>query len=313
MSNKLIKTLARQNMELNQMYYINNLEKLGLEDQLKDIYNPIINSQTKISDKIENLIKKIEESKTEEQTRGEVSKTALGEISELLKTFPDLLNKLRGEDPRPLTNEENVIVGELIDLSDDEIQELIMPPEEFIDKPEEIIAPPKEFEDKTKKKRSRKRMSNETPEIAEMIDALENNKEDKIKDINDDNDKFDKLAKFIADNAPVKITNTSKYRDYNKKLPGIVERAYMIRNEKEKVGTGNNLISFLPSSTKDLISEMNRLMGSYTAGNKNAFNEISAITDILRRRGKLSLKDAKKIFSYFKPNLNGKKSANSNN
>ena len=40
--------------------------------------------------------------------------------------------------------------------------------------------------------------------------------------------------------------------------------------------------------------------GSYKAGNKNTFNEISAIMDELRRQGKISIKDIKGIFKLMK-------------
>lgn len=67
------------------------------------------------------------------------------------------------------------------------------------------------------------------------------------------------------------------------------------KRKAEKIGTG---IKFLPSDTKDLVSEMNRLLGSYIAGNKNTFNEISAISDLLRKRGLISPNMNKKIFKY---------------
>ena len=60
--------------------------------------------------------------------------------------------------------------------------------------------------------------------------------------------------------------------------------------------TGSGLIRYLPSSTNDLVSQMNRLLGSYKAGNKNAFNEISAISDVLRRRGLLTSQMTKQLY-----------------
>lgn len=60
-------------------------------------------------------------------------------------------------------------------------------------------------------------------------------------------------------------------------------------------GTG---VKFLTSNVKVLINELNRLLGSFTAGNNNVFNEISAITDELRRKGVLNIDHAKKIYRF---------------
>jgi len=51
----------------------------------------------------------------------------------------------------------------------------------------------------------------------------------------------------------------------------------------------------LTSNVEMLTNELNRLLGSFTAGNNNIFNQISAITDELRRRGVLNIDHAKKF------------------
>jgi len=68
-----------------------------------------------------------------------------------------------------------------------------------------------------------------------------------------------------------------------------------IKSLDAKSGTGAG-VKFLTSNVKLLTNELNRLLGSFTAGNNNVFNDISAITDELRRKGVLNI-DHAKIFT----------------
>jgi len=60
-------------------------------------------------------------------------------------------------------------------------------------------------------------------------------------------------------------------------------------------GTG---VKFLTSDVSVLVNELNRLLGSFVAGNNNIFNEIAAITDELRRKGLLNINHVKKIYRF---------------
>ena len=60
-----------------------------------------------------------------------------------------------------------------------------------------------------------------------------------------------------------------------------------------KKGTG---VKFLPSGKEELLRELFRLMGSYKSGNKNVYNELNAVVDQLRRNGKLSIEQPKRIY-----------------
>ena len=62
-----------------------------------------------------------------------------------------------------------------------------------------------------------------------------------------------------------------------------------VRKVKEASTKKETGIKFLPSDTSDLQQELVRLIGSYKSGSNNTFNEISSITDILRRKGILSV------------------------
>ena len=60
-------------------------------------------------------------------------------------------------------------------------------------------------------------------------------------------------------------------------------------------GTG---VKFLTSNVKVLVNELNRLLGSFKAGNNGVFNEIAAITDELRRKGVLNINHVKSIYKF---------------
>ena len=60
-------------------------------------------------------------------------------------------------------------------------------------------------------------------------------------------------------------------------------------------GTG---VKFLTSNAKVLVNELNRLLGSFKAGNNGVFNEIAAITDELRRKGVLNINHVKNIYKF---------------
>ena len=66
-----------------------------------------------------------------------------------------------------------------------------------------------------------------------------------------------------------------------------------IKSLDAQSGTGGG-VKFLTSNVEVLTNELNRQLGSFTAGNNNVFNEISAIIDELRRKGVLNIDHAKK-------------------
>jgi len=59
------------------------------------------------------------------------------------------------------------------------------------------------------------------------------------------------------------------------------------------LGTG---VKFLSSDPKVLMNKLQILLAENKAGNNNVFNEISAISDELRRSGVLSLKQLKSLY-----------------
>ena len=67
-----------------------------------------------------------------------------------------------------------------------------------------------------------------------------------------------------------------------------------IKSLDAKSGTGAS-VKFLTSNVEVLTNELNRLLGSFTAGNNNVFNEISAITDELRRKRVLNIVHEKRF------------------
>jgi hypothetical protein len=85
-------------------------------------------------------------------------------------------------------------------------------------------------------------------------------------------------------------------KKYEKRMH--MEGKYLYKPEEE-FPTGKG-IKFLPSNYKELKNKSLLAFGSYKAGNKNTFNEISAVMDELRRQGKISIKDIKGIFELMK-------------
>ena len=57
-------------------------------------------------------------------------------------------------------------------------------------------------------------------------------------------------------------------------------------------------VKFLTSNVKVLVNDLNRLLGSFKAGNNGTFNEIAAITDELRRKGVLNINHVKSIYKF---------------
>jgi len=61
-------------------------------------------------------------------------------------------------------------------------------------------------------------------------------------------------------------------------------------------GSEIKLVRFLSSDPKVLMNRLKILLAEKSAGNNNVFNEISAISDELRRSGALSMKQLKNLY-----------------
>ena len=55
------------------------------------------------------------------------------------------------------------------------------------------------------------------------------------------------------------------------------------------------LLSY-PSDDESLWAELHRLIGSYESGNTGVLNELSAVVDVMRRKGLISIDQSKKLY-----------------
>jgi len=68
---------------------------------------------------------------------------------------------------------------------------------------------------------------------------------------------------------------------------------------KAYTGKGIKSVKFLSSDPKVLMNKLKILLAEKKAGNNNVFNEISAISDELRRSGVFSLRQLKSLYNKF--------------
>ena len=73
------------------------------------------------------------------------------------------------------------------------------------------------------------------------------------------------------------------------------KRSATLFKSLDRTGTD---VKFLTGDLNVLLNELNRLLGSFVAGNNNILNEIAAITDELRRKGVLNIDHVKKIYRF---------------
>ena len=91
-----------------------------------------------------------------------------------------------------------------------------------------------------------------------------------------------------------------KNPDKIQKAKGMVDPWYIDADENDPqdkyIFDGIKNTNFISSDPKVLINKLNILLAEKQAGNNNVFNEISAISDELRRNGILSLKQLKSLY-----------------
>jgi hypothetical protein len=124
-TNAQLKTLAEQNTIINNVYYNNRLQKLGLQENLGELYKPLLTSsknlEHRIDDSSKNIIDKIEP----QQPQKLKVIDRLDEIKTLLENFPNVIAHLRGDKTRPLS-ETDEATNEIIDkLDEEEMRDLL--------------------------------------------------------------------------------------------------------------------------------------------------------------------------------------------
>jgi hypothetical protein len=117
-TNAQLKTLAEQNTIINNVYYNDRLQKLGLQENLGEVYKPLLTSSKNLEDRIDDSSKNIID-KIEQQPQKLKVIDRLDEIKTLLENFPNVIAHLTGDKTKPLS-ETNKATNEIIDKLDEE-------------------------------------------------------------------------------------------------------------------------------------------------------------------------------------------------
>ena len=325
-----LRPLIAADKELSSLFMAERLRKIGLQQHLREMYKPITEETKTIASKIEEgtkqaaqqaevLTQNIQEGNVHAAEAARIaaqeaeraverarvlqeikSQPKIMEMITLLKNYPNVVKALVEEEDVELTNKDLEIIKLINKLPDEKLvmlsnyykqeHELRSYKESPID--EDIITDASQvFLDLQQARGNR----NKTDEILRtMTDA-----------------DLDDLKQEIAKMDFKKLYKNKTLSTINLIKPHFVSDIYAIRRgmEREKrlsiakpkaaepKGEG---IKFLPSNYKELKNKLLLAFGSYKAGNKNTFNEISAIMDELRRQGKISIKDIKGIFKLMK-------------
>ena len=108
------------------------------------------------------------------------------------------------------------------------------------------------------------------------------------------------LLKYVEYNPNTNLSSRPwvRIRAYDTKLYNEIKSKRDHAKDTDRTGSGFNKVEFLPDDSRDLEKELARLLGSYSSGNDSVevFNEINAVVDELRRKGRLSIEDSKRIY-----------------
>jgi len=70
-----------------------------------------------------------------------------------------------------------------------------------------------------------------------------------------------------------------------------------LKEQQPTSGTGFKSVQLLSSDPKVLMNKLKIFLAEKKAGNNNVFNEISAISDELRRSGALTMRQLKNLYN----------------
>ena len=318
-----LRPLIAADKELSSLFMAERLRKIGLQQHLREMYKPITEETKTIASKIEEgtkqaaqqaevLTQNIQEGNVHAAEAAEraaeharvlqeiKSQPKIMEMITLLKNYPNVVKALVEEEDVELSNKDLEIIKLINKLPDEKLvmlsnyykqeHELRSYKESPID--EDIITDASQVFLDLQQARGNRTKTDEI--LRTMTDA-------DLEDLKQEIAKMD--FKKLYKNRTLSTINLIK--------PHFVSDIYAIRRgmEREKrlsiakpkaaepKGEG---IKFLPSNYKELKNKLLLAFGSYKAGNKNTFNEISAIMDELRRQGKISINDIKGIFKLMK-------------
>lgn len=261
------------------------LENQGMQAELLKTYKPLLESEAKTRELMTDLSEKSRELKIDdlkeiqEKTAAILEKIHatpnLGELINLIDKYPNIQRAILGEHVELNALEEGII-NEISTLSQNQ-QDIIIEYSrlklEGVEETEEI--------DKSK--------SEEMFNGEEIYDLFETEKNVEMNDRDKEN-----LRNYLIGNSAISLNKNRKViKNIMSSLgPDFIDN---IKKRRAKMGSG---IEFLPSDSQTLMNKLNILIGSYTVGNTDVFNEIGAITDELRRQGVLSISKIKSIYKH---------------
>lgn len=264
----------------------------GLERDLTQIYKPLTESQSKnTSDVITHLSNLSNESNKK-----------LIDFKDTFQNFPDLIASI-DQVKSLLDIKSTEIINKLQAKNpevDAEIAELDHETREFEDALSDLASEAvvdeaaviKKRRSGIKKERADVKKSLESNAYSNILAASESsNWREGLPQMLSDEDFKNDLIKYVELNSSTVNLRNNPWRRIGTVDSQFFEQLKTVRHSK--IGKG---VHFLPDNKKDLTRELLRLIGSYKSGNKNVYNELCAVVDQLRRKGVLSIEQAKKIY-----------------
>lgn len=296
---ELTHELSEKEKQIERMHYEEILRKQGLQERLSEMYKPLIETTKDVAGQVKQgtkeIAERIDEGIKQQSDNKEIlqkihQEPQIGEIVELIKRYPTIISYIRGEEVDLLESERQIV--ELITKLPADKQKMIA---DFFNQPaaaEQQQQPlPQQQEPPPLKYNIGKLIFNDIQEAKGNVE--------KIKDVlnNLTADEIMELKQHLA--------YESRYEDFSKS--GTIRAITKVKNfqgfisdikaMREKVGKGASMkVKFLPSDEQALKAQITKLIASFSAGNTNTINEISAISDELRRRGLISIDELKKLF-----------------
>lgn len=276
-----LQELSNLNHEIENILLGERLNKVNYENELIKKYAPITKVVEESSKKIvgtiessdKNQERRYTESKRDKQERQLardkkdeelyklIQNPRLVEVINLLDNYPNVVEFLKGNPNVDLKRADGTIIDLIEKLPEDQVKVLVQYFKQEPEKVEEVILEKKKepsflYKDIV----SRKYDLNEIEKLG--------------------NKQVNQLINDVAEFGPKDFKKGSKWDKINGKIPGFIDAV----KKKRKSASSGSGIHFLSSDINVLVNELNRAIGSFRAGNKNAYNIVSAICDEIRRK-----------------------------
>jgi len=325
---KALKNLGEIQDVVKEKYKNIRLQKQELQQDLEEIYKPIITSQTKSTEEIKKATEdSITKTENSANTRWNEFKNKFSDFPKAITLLEEIRNEVRNDSALNTEKLDTILKnlekkpsllrkideGDIEDLDDYEIKTI----SDMGDLAKSIVGA--EAESVTPSGKTKTPLEYVSQDEVDKLTEFMNDKEALKEFVGYTNVQSNLIARIRANpNTNLSSNPWIKIKSVN---PGFYDRLKATKAESipktpkttrtpktaktPKTGTGLQIkpkkVSFaneiiIPSSKKDLFRELARLMGSYNSGNTGVFNELNDVVDELRRKGLISIEDSKKIF-----------------